>query len=156
MLSNGWYHKKYHRFQSLHCSGDALFCPWINASHCTDSTYSYVGKWVFLCAQQVSCDGITVLLQYIIVPFGVFGKEQTSRISPKAFSDRIVLTAQKKRRKQIKLWVGLKIGPTTFQTKILPVKHSRQNTKCLVIDLSVLNVCNSNTSTLHMKESVTN
>jgi hypothetical protein len=45
---------------------------------------------VFLRAQQVSCDGITVPLQYIIVPEGVFGEEQTSRISPRAFSDKIV------------------------------------------------------------------
>jgi hypothetical protein len=79
-----------------------------------------------------------------------------AEVPPQHFLTKSFLTARKTRQKQIKLWVGLKIGPTTFQTKISFVKHSHQNTKCLVLDLSVLNVCNSNTSTLHMKESVTN
>jgi hypothetical protein len=34
----------------------------------TNSTCSYVHRWVVLRAQQVSCDGITVPLQYIFVP----------------------------------------------------------------------------------------
>jgi hypothetical protein len=42
------------------------YCP-VNASIATDSTYYYVHRWVFLHAQQVSCDGITVLLQHIML-----------------------------------------------------------------------------------------
>ena len=127
-IINGCYHKKYHRFQSRHCSGGALFCPWINASQCTDSTYSYVRKWVFLCAQQVSCDGITVLLQYIIVPFGVFGEEQTSRISPTAFSDKIVSNSKKNKTKTNRIMGWIKNRPNNFSNQnfvhqTFPPKH---------------------------------
>ncbi len=127
-IINGWYHKKYHRFQSLHCSGNALFCPWIKASHCTDSTYSYVGKWVFSWAQQVSCDGITVLLQYITVPFGVFGEEQTSWITPTAFSDKIVSNSKKNKTKTNQIMGWIKNRPNNFSNQsfvrqTFPSKH---------------------------------
>ena len=116
-IINGWYHKKYHCFQSRHCSGNALFCPWINASHCTDSTYSYVGKWVFSCAQQIRCDGITVHLQYIIVPFGVFGKEQTSQISSTVFSDKIVSNSKKNKTKTNQIMGWIENRPNNFSTQ---------------------------------------
>jgi hypothetical protein len=51
------------------------------------------------CGKQVSCDGITVPLQFIIVPLGFFGKEQTSRISPRAFSEKIVSNSKKNKTK---------------------------------------------------------
>ncbi len=75
--------------------------------------------------------------RYIIVPLGAFG-EQTSRISPTAFSDKIDSNSKKNKTKTNRMMVGLKIGPTTFETKISSAKRSRQNTKCLVLDLSVL------------------
>ena len=103
---------------------------------------------------------VVMVLQYfystLLYLLEFLARNRQAEFPPQRFLTKSFLTARKTRQKQIELWVGLKIGPTTFQTKILSVKRSRQNTKCLVLDLSVLNVCNSNTSTLHMKESVTN
>jgi hypothetical protein len=79
-------------------------------------------------AEQVSCDGITVPLQYITVPYGVFGEEQTNRISPRAFSDKIVSNSKKNKTKTNRLMGWIKNGLNKFLNQnfvrqTFPPKH---------------------------------
>ena len=86
-----------------------------------------------------------MVLQYIIVLFCVFGEEWPNgrpevepNFPPQRFPTELDLTAWKFRQKGREWWATLKIHLEQKWTGFSSTKRSRQNTKCLVLDLPVL------------------
>ena len=106
----------------------------------SDKHNTHIRPRVFSHAQQASCDGITVPLQYIIVPEGVFGEEQTSQIFPRAFSDKIVSNSKRNKTKTSRLMGWIKTGPNKLSNENFVRQRPPAKTSMHLLDKSVLYV----------------
>ena len=88
--------------------------------HLVDTMMDGHGRWIFLWFFFCSCTQ----------PGLGFGEELTRKFQPKFptkhFLTKLFLTARQTRCTRIKWWVGLKMGPTSFQPKFYPSRPSRQ------------------------------